>query len=172
MVDTQECQRVTWFLGLTGYYQRFVRNYGKIARALIGLTKKNGFFFLSSSTTLAFQRLKTALSSVPVLGLPDFLQPLTVEYDASSEGVGAILLQFDHPIAYFGKGFSISYRYKSAYDRELLAWVLAFQKWKHYLLGHHSLLKLTTASKHLLNQRITISEQQRLLVNLYHLTST
>lgn len=71
------------FLGLTSYYRRFVRNYGKIGRALTELTKKNAFF-LSSSATLAFQQLKTALSSVPVLGLPDFSQPFTVECHASS----------------------------------------------------------------------------------------
>lgn len=153
------------FLGLTGYYRRSVWNYGKIARAFTDLTK-NAFIWWSSAT-LAFQHLKTALTSVPVLGLPDFSQPFTVECDASSEGVDAILLQFDHPITYFRKGFSFSNQYKSAYDRELLALVLALQKWKHYLLRQHFFVKTDHCSlEHLLNQRITTSEQECLLMKL------
>lgn len=101
------------FLGLTGYCRSFVRNYGMIARALTNLTKKNAFIW-SSSVTLAFQQLKTALTSILVLGLSNFSQPFTVECDASSKGVGAIVLQFDHLIAYFSKEFSFSNRYKSA----------------------------------------------------------
>lgn len=84
-----------------------------IARALTNLTKKNAFIW-SSSVTLAFQQLKTALTSILVLGLSNFPQPFTVECDASSKGVGAIVLQFDHLIAYFSKEFSFSNRYKSA----------------------------------------------------------
>ncbi|KAD5802992.1 hypothetical protein E3N88_14352 [Mikania micrantha] len=75
------------------------------------------------------------LASAPVLHLPDFSRSFTIECDASSDGVGAILLQDEHPIAYFSKGFSPSNRLKSAYDRELLALVLAVQKWNHYLFG-------------------------------------
>jgi len=78
-----------------------------------------------------------ALISAPVLKLPDFNSEFIIECDASIEGVGAILLQQGHPIAFYSKGFSFSNRYKSAYDRELLALVLAVQKWRHYLLGHH-----------------------------------
>lgn len=116
---------------------------------------------------LAFNNLKQALTSVPILYMPDFSQPFIVECDASSDGVGAILLQSEHLIAYFSKGFSFFNRFKSAYDRELLALVLAVQKWKHYLMGchftvctdHHSL-------QHLLQQRVATKEQQRLLIKL------
>nr|GEW02776.1 peroxidase 64 [Tanacetum cinerariifolium] len=81
-------------------------------------------------------------------------------------GVGAILSQEEHPIAYFSKGFSPSNRFKSAYDRELLALVLAVQKWNHYLLGRHFLIRTDHYTlKFLLEQRIT-TEQQRLLLKL------
>ncbi|KAD5961151.1 hypothetical protein E3N88_12624 [Mikania micrantha] len=91
----------------------------------------------------------------------------TVECDASSEGVGAILTQENHPIAYFSKGFSPSNRLKSAYERELLALVLAVQKWHHYLMGYHFFVKTDHYTlKFLMEQRVTTTEQQRLLLKL------
>jgi len=100
------------------------------------------------------------LITIPVLRLPNFSQTFTVECDASSEGIGAILLQSDHPIAYFSKGFFFSNRLKSTYDRELLALILALHRWKHYLLGHHFFVKTDHFNlKYLLEQRITTNEQ-------------
>ncbi|PWA81057.1 hypothetical protein CTI12_AA191120 [Artemisia annua] len=159
-------KEVRGFLGLTGYYRRFVRDYGMIARPLTALTKKDGFVWSTEAFT-AFHKLKQALMSTPVLRLPDFSEAFTVECDASSEGVGAILLQDDHPMAYFSKGFSPNNRFKSAYDRELLALVLAVQKWSHYLLGRHFFIRTDHYTlKFLLEQRITTTEQQRLLLKL------
>ncbi|GJS23752.1 retrotransposon gag domain, retroviral aspartyl protease, partial [Tanacetum coccineum] len=159
-------KEVRGFLGLTGYYRRFVRNYGMITCSLTSLTKKDGFVWSTEALT-AFHKLKQALMSTPVLRIPDFSKDFTVECDASSEGVGAILSQEDHPVAYFCKGFSPNNRFKSAYDRELLALVLAVQKWSHYLLGRHFLIRTNHYTlKFLLEQRITTTKQQRLLLKL------
>ncbi|KAD2393941.1 hypothetical protein E3N88_40918 [Mikania micrantha] len=123
-------QEVRGFLGLTGFYRRFIRNYGIIARPLTNLTKKDGFKW-SEEALLAFNTLKAALISAPILHLPDFRKPFTVECDASSDGVGAILTQENHPIACFSKGFSPSNRLKSTYERELLTLVLP-SKWSQF----------------------------------------
>ncbi|KAD6796307.1 hypothetical protein E3N88_07203 [Mikania micrantha] len=92
-------------------------------------------FKWTEEINLAFNKLKQALMKAPILRLPDFSKPFVVECDASSIGLGAILIQEDHPVAYFSKGLSPSNRLKSAYDCELLALVLAVEKWSHYLLG-------------------------------------
>ena len=105
--------------------------------------------------------------STPVLRLPDFSNAFTVECDASSDGVGAILSQEDDPVAYFSKGFLHANRFKFAYNRELLALVLAVQKWNHYLLCRHFFIRTDHYTlKFLLEQQITTTEQQLLLLKL------
>ncbi|GKB53742.1 transposon ty3-G gag-pol polyprotein, partial [Tanacetum coccineum] len=105
--------------------------------------------------------------STPVLRLLDFPKDFTVECDASSEGVEAILSQEDHPIAYFCKGFSLNNHFKSAYDRELLALVLDVQQWSHYLLCRQFFILTDHYTlKFLLEQCITTTEQQRILLKL------
>lgn len=159
-------KEVRGFLGLTGYYRRFVRNYGLIARPLTALTKKYGFIW-SKEALIAFNTLKQTLLLAPVLRLQDFSIMFVVECNASSAEVGANLSQDDHPIAYFSKGFSSSNRFRSAYNRELLALVLSVQKWNHYLLGRHIIIRTVHYTlKFLLEQRITTTEQQRLLLKL------
>lgn len=91
------------FLGLSGYYRRFILNCGKIVAPLTKLFKKEKVFKWTKETT-AFQKLKQALMSAPVLRLPDFTQPFTIETDASRGGIGAVLLQNEHLIAYISKG--------------------------------------------------------------------
>nr|KYP37263.1 Transposon Ty3-I Gag-Pol polyprotein [Cajanus cajan] len=86
------------FLGLTGYYRRFICNYGKIARPLTDLLKRGNFSWKEDST-LAFRLLQQAVTSAPVLAMPDFSQPFSIECDASGKGIGA-LLGYEFEIVY------------------------------------------------------------------------
>lgn len=124
------------FLGLTGYYRKFVEGYGKLAEPLTRQLKRDSFN-LDSEANLAFRRLKDAMTKVSILALPDFSLPFVVETYALGVGLGALLSQRQRPIAFFSQALSAKARLKSIYERELMGVVLAVQKWRHYLLGRH-----------------------------------
>ena len=100
------------FLGLTGYYRKFVKNYGKISAPLTSLLEKNVFQWLDRASA-AFDKLKAAMTTTPVLTLPDFNRPFIIEADASGVGIGAILMQDGRPLAYTSKALSPSHQNKS-----------------------------------------------------------
>nr|XP_034886896.1 uncharacterized protein LOC118027607 [Populus alba] len=126
---------VCGFLGLAGYYCKFVCGFGVIAAPLTKLLTKDGFFW-AADCELAFNKLKEALvPPPPVLRLPNFSEPFVVECDACGEGLGAILSQNNQPIAYYSEALKGKSKLLSTYDKEMLAVVKAVRKWRPYLLG-------------------------------------
>ncbi|TYK23171.1 Ty3/gypsy retrotransposon protein [Cucumis melo var. makuwa] len=115
---------------------------------------KTGAYKWTEEAETAFEKLKTAMMTLPVLALSDFNLPFEIESDASGFGVGAVLIQAKRPIAYFSKTLSMRDRARPMYERELIAVVLAVQRWRPYLLGRKFIVKTDQRSlKFLLEQR-------------------
>lgn len=123
------------FLGLIRFYRSFVRDYATIASPLIDLLKANAFSWAQAAVQ-AFQKLKDAMLSLPILALPNFSVPFEVTTDASTVAIGAVLSQKAIPIYFFSKKLSPRLAYSSTYIRELYALTEAVKKWRQYLLGH------------------------------------
>ena len=120
------------FLGLTGYYRRFVPHYGIVAKPLTNILKKQQFIWTTAADQ-AFQDLKHLMAHTPVLALPNFGDPFVVETDACATGVGAVLMQHGRPIAFLSKALGPQHQQLSIYEKEFLALIMAVEKWRSYL---------------------------------------
>lgn len=123
------------FLGLTGYFHRFIKGYASIAGPLTDMLQKDNFYW-STTADSTFNALKHALTTTHVLSLLDFSKPFVVETDSPGLGIGAVLSQDNYPIAYFSKKLSPRMQKQSSYVRELYAITKAVAKFCHYLFGH------------------------------------
>ncbi|KAJ4778469.1 polyprotein [Rhynchospora pubera] len=155
------------FLGLAGYYRRFIQDYGILAAPLTKLLKKDTYSWSPEAAT-AFAALKKALSRSPVLQLPDFTLPFTVECDASASGFGAVLHQGSEPIAYFSRPVPAHMAKLAAYERELIGLVKAVRHWRPYLWGTKFTVRTDHYSlKHLLDQRLSTIPQHTWVSKLF-----
>jgi hypothetical protein len=148
------------FLGLTGYYRKFVRNYGIIAKPLSNLLKKKEFSWPPEAET-AFTQLKLAMTTTPVLALPDFTRQFIVETDACDTGIGAVLMQDGHPLAFLSKSLSVQHRALSIYEKEFLALIMAVERWRPYLQRGEFLIKTDHHSLTYLEEQTLQSPMQR-----------
>lgn len=134
------------FLGLASYYRRYIHKFADIAAPLYQLTNKGALFEWTESCQLAFNQLKHKLTEAPVLVYPHFgpsaeqfvlprVHLLILQTYASATGIGAILDQGGHVVAYASRTLSSSERNYSVIQRECLAIIFALKQFRYYLLG-------------------------------------
>ncbi|GJR90538.1 putative reverse transcriptase domain-containing protein, partial [Tanacetum coccineum] len=126
------------FLGLAGYYRRFIENFSKIAKSLTILTQKCKTFDWGKEQELAFQTLKDKLCNAPVLALPDGPEDFVVYCDASGIGLGCVLMQRGKVVASGSRQLKTHKKNYTTHDLELGAVVFALKIWRHYLYGTKS----------------------------------
>ena len=139
-------KEVRTFLGLTGYYRKFIPSYSAIAVPLTDLTKKSAPNWTKECQE-AFQKLKDILCSAPVLKSPDFDRQFTIQTDASNWGVAAVLSQYDdsgddHPVAYFSRKLQPREESYTTVEKECLAIKLGVQAFRVYVLGRQFTIEM------------------------------
>jgi hypothetical protein len=148
------------FLGLTGYYRKFGKHCGLIARPLTQLLRKHQFKW-SEQAQQAFDQFKQAMVTTPVLALPDFSKQFIVETDACDGGIGAVLMQGDQPIAFLSKALTIQHQHLSIYEKEFLALIMAVEKWRQYLQHQEFLIRTDHKSPAFLTEQNLHSDMQK-----------
>ncbi|GJS79199.1 putative reverse transcriptase domain-containing protein [Tanacetum coccineum] len=152
------------FLGLVGYYRRFVEGFLKIAKPMTKLTQKKVKFKWGDKQEVAFQLLKQKLCSAPILALPEGSEDFIAYYDASNKGLAAMLMQREKVIAYASRQLKIHEKNYTTHDLELGAVAFALKIWRHYMyetkctvFTDHKILQ------HILNKKEFNMKQRRWL---------
>ncbi|XP_028550837.1 uncharacterized protein LOC110096704 [Dendrobium catenatum] len=145
------------FIGLANFYRRFIRGFSIIAAPLTECLKDKTLQWTIDQER-SFKTLKTALTTAPVLAMPDFNKPFHVDTDASSIGVGAVLAQDDKPLEFFSEKLSPARQNWSAYEQEFYAVVRALKQWEHYLLHQDFVLCSDNHALQFINSQKTMNK--------------
>ncbi|GJW17465.1 putative reverse transcriptase domain-containing protein [Tanacetum coccineum] len=152
------------FLGLAGYYRRFIEGFSKIAKPMTKLTQKKVKFEWSDKQETTFQLIKQKLCSAPILALPEGSEDFIAYCDASKKGLGAVLMQREKVIAYASRQLKIHEKNYTTHDLELGAVVFALKIWRHYLYGTKCTVFTDHKSlQHILDQKELNMRQRRWL---------
>ncbi|GJY59472.1 putative reverse transcriptase domain-containing protein, partial [Tanacetum coccineum] len=152
------------FLGLAGYYRRFIEGFSKIAKPMTKLTQKKVKFEWGDKQEAAFQLLKQKLCSAPILALPEGSEDFITYCDASKKGLGAVLMQREKVISYASRQLKIHEKNYTTHDLELGAVVFALKIWRHYLYGTKCTVFTDHKSlQHILDQKELNMRQRRWL---------
>jgi hypothetical protein len=127
--------KVQSFLGLAGYYRRFIEGFSKIVKPMISLLEKGREFKWDWKCQYSFNQLKLRLKSPPVLVMPDLQKGFDIYYDACGQGLGCVLMQEGHMIAYASRQLRKHELNYPTHDLELAAVVHALKIWRHYIMG-------------------------------------
>ena len=125
------------FLGLAGYYRRFVEAFARLAGPLTALTRKDHKFVWNERCEQSFQELKRRLTTAPVLTIPQGTEGFEIYCDASKQGLGVVLMQHDKVVAYASRQLKEYETRYPTHDMELAAVVFALKMWRYYLYGLH-----------------------------------
>ncbi|GJS61927.1 putative reverse transcriptase domain-containing protein [Tanacetum coccineum] len=152
------------FLGLAGYYRRFIEGFSKIAKPMTKLTQKKIQFVWGDKQEAAFQLLKQKLCSAPILALPEGSKDFIAYCDALKKGLGAVLMQREKVISYASRQLKINEKNYMTHDLELSAVVFALKIWRHYLYGTKCTVYTDHKSlQHILDQKELNMRQRRWL---------
>lgn len=150
------------FLGLANYYRRFIAGYSKLANPLTDLLKKDRRWQWTDDCARAFQTLKEAVASAPVLQLPDFHSPFEVHTDASDRAIGGVLMQGKHPVAFESRKLKDCEQRYTTHEKEMTAVVHCLVVWRHYLLGSKfTIVTDNVANTYFKTQRMLSPKQAR-----------
>lgn len=145
---------VLTFLGFSNFYRRFIHQFSKIARPLHELSKDNVKFEWTKERNDAFESLKKAFTTAPILTIANPYKPFILECDCSDFALGAVLSQVSeednelHPVAYLSRSLIKAERNYEVFDKELLAVISAFKEWRHYLEGNPHRLNVIVYTDH------------------------
>ena len=151
----KKVKEVQAFLGFANFYRRFIQDFAEHAKPLTELTRKNQPWKWEESQEQAFQALKRAFTSAPILRIPDDENPFRLETDASDVATGAVLSQLDpsdnlwHPVAFYSKSLNVHERNYEIYDKELLGIVRALEEYRQHLEGHPIPIEIHSDHKNL-----------------------
>ncbi|GJW11925.1 putative reverse transcriptase domain-containing protein, partial [Tanacetum coccineum] len=152
------------FLGLAGYYRRFIKGFLKNAKPMTKLTQKKVKFVWGDKQEATFQLLKQKLCSAPILALPEGSEDFIVYCDALIKGLGAVLMQREKVIAFASRQLKIHEKNYTTHDLELGAVVFALKIWRHYLYGTKCTVFTDHKSlQHILDQKELNIRQRRWL---------
>jgi hypothetical protein len=140
-------KHVQAFLGLANFYRRFIKDFAKIVRPLTILTCKDQPWIWNDEQQLAFDSLKEAFTSAPILQIPNDSAPYCLETDSSDFATGAVLEQMGedklwHPVAFYSKTLNEHEQNYKIYNKEMLAIIRALEEYCHYVEGHLSQLEI------------------------------
>ena len=122
------------FHGLTSFYCQFIKGFSTIMSLITNCMKQREFVWTKAAAK-AFNEVKQKMTKAPIMRLPDFTKPFEVECDVSGIGIGGVLSQKHHPIAYCSEKLNDAKQKYSTYDKEFYAIIRALWHWRHYLLS-------------------------------------
>jgi hypothetical protein len=131
----QNVSDIQSFLGLAGYYRRFIEGFSKIVKPMIELLEKGKTFEWTPRCEASFQELKKRLTTASVLTMTDMKRPFSIYCDASGQSLGCVLMQDGHVVAYASRQLRKHEEKYPTHDMELAAVVYALKIWRHYIIG-------------------------------------